>query len=121
MTTSSSSENDPAAQPLEQRARQIFGDLLPIEPGRREQALAEACAGDAALKGRVLQLLASYEQAQAEGLLGDPTAEVSTTVPAGTTIGRFKLLEVIGEGGFGTVYMAEQLAPVQRRVALKII
>ena len=41
--------------------------------------------------------------------------------PAGTRIGRYKLLEKIGEGGFGVVFMAEQVEPVQRKVALKII
>ena len=40
---------------------------------------------------------------------------------AGATIGRYKLLERIGEGGFGVVYMAEQLTPVRRKVALKVI
>ena len=42
------------------------------------------------------------------------------TLP-GTTIGRYKLLEAIGEGAHGTVYMVEQISPVQRKVALKII
>jgi serine/threonine protein kinase len=45
---------------------------------------------------------------------------VFPTAP-GTVIGRYKLLEPIGEGGYGTVFMAEQTSPVQRRVALKII
>src|SRR5262245_26343865 len=95
---------DPASagQALEQRARQIFGDVLPLaDPHLREQALEQACAGDAAVKARVLELLTAYERAQAADLLGNPTAaDLSTTVPAGTTIGRYKLLEVIGEGGF---------------------
>ncbi len=58
----------------------------------------------------------------------DRAAEVATTVAApapteglGTTIGPYKLLQVIGEGGFGVVYMAEQEQPVRRRVAMKVI
>src|SRR5271167_1313002 len=50
-----------------------------------------------------------------------PTDEIPLTEGAQTVIGRFRLLEKIGEGGFGVVYVAEQKAPVRRRVALKII
>jgi len=47
--------------------------------------------------------------------------EVDSEEPPGTVIGRYKLLQKIGEGGMGVVYMAEQEEPVRRRVALKII
>ncbi len=52
---------------------------------------------------------------------GPPAAEISLSEGAQTVIGRFRLLEKIGEGGFGVVYVAEQKTPVRRRVALKII
>src|SRR5262245_51411826 len=48
-------------------------------------------------------------------------AGAALTLPAGTQIGRYKVLEQVGEGGFGVVYIAEQSEPVRRRVALKII
>src|SRR5271169_6570547 len=54
-------------------------------------------------------------------LSGAPTAEVPLSEGDQTVIGRFRLLEKIGEGGFGVVYVAEQKTPVRRRVALKII
>jgi WD40 repeat protein/tRNA A-37 threonylcarbamoyl transferase component Bud32 len=56
-----------------------------------------------------------------ERLSAPPTAEVPLSEGAQTVIGRFRLLEKIGEGGFGVVYVAEQKTPVRRRVALKII
>src|SRR5207253_6485893 len=49
------------------------------------------------------------------------TGRAATLEQAGTVIGRYKLLEQIGEGGFGVVYVAEQREPVKRRVALKIV
>ncbi len=84
--------------------------------------VAEACAGDPELKQQVLSLLKAHEAAanflQPSPLL-PPT--VLITEKAGDTIGRYKLLEQIGEGGCGVVYMAEQQEPVRRRVALKVI
>ena len=92
--------------------------------------LDRACGGDAALRAEVESLLAANaaagefllhpahigaSAAQKTGLL-PPLSEVS-----GTRIGRYKLLEQIGEGGFGVVWMAEQEEPVRRRAALKII
>src|SRR5262245_6271879 len=57
-----------------------------------------------------------------EGLAADESARTDIQIELiGTMIGRYKLLQKIGEGGFGVVYMAEQVEPVQRKVALKII
>src|SRR5207245_1460214 len=62
--------------------------------------------------------LDSVPQRQAESR---PTAPVAVTEKPGDKIGRYKLLQQIGEGGCGVVYMAEQEEPVRRRVALKVI
>jgi hypothetical protein len=57
-----------------------------------------------------------------QGISGKQTVlERSLTEKAGDTVGRYKLLQLIGEGGFGAVYMAEQKEPVKRRVAFKVI
>ena len=108
--------------------------------------LDEACAGDPELRRRVDNLLLSYKNACsflamageqesfAETVTGTHGAEPSpdeslidiaqVSVSAegpGTMIGPYKLLQELGEGGMGTVYMAEQAEPVRRKVALKII
>ncbi|MGH7177849.1 MAG: tetratricopeptide repeat protein [Tepidisphaeraceae bacterium] len=92
----------------------------------RAAYLAEACGGDMQLRERVEGLLHAHDEA-ARVLAGTnaPTIAESRVSRAsegpGTTVGRYELLEVIGEGGFGTVHLAEQTQPVRRRVALKII
>ena len=53
--------------------------------------------------------------------INDPAGDAATQAKVGQTLGRYKLLEKIGEGGFGVVYVAEQRQPVKRRVALKIV
>jgi ankyrin repeat protein len=89
----------------------------------RRAYLDRACAEDAALRTELESLLAAHERAT--GFMNTPALPVTAPpVPAekaGDHIGRYKLLEQIGEGGFGVVWMAEQEEPVRRRVALKII
>src|SRR5689334_16602166 len=89
--------------------------------GERDRFLAAACGDDLSLKAKVVSLLLSHDSA------GDfleeplfPRAGRITEKP-GDTIGRYKLIEVLGEGGCGMVYVAEQTQPVRRRVALKVI
>jgi len=100
-----------------------FNAALGFKPEERAAYLAGACSNNSRLYQRVEALLQAHEAA--EGFLpqqpdGENTmAEVSER--AGDQIGRYKLLQRIGEGGFGVVYMAEQSEPVRRRVALKII
>ena len=88
----------------------------------RDAYLSAACGGDAALRRQVEVLLRAHEQV---GDFLQPTIVVGEDKligeGPGTVIGRYKLLQEIGEGGFGVVFMAEQLEPVQRKVALKII
>jgi serine/threonine protein kinase/Flp pilus assembly protein TadD len=91
----------------------------------REAYLQEACAGHPELLGRLQDLLSAHEESQ--GPLDRRLAVLGATVDAaalegpGTVIGLYKLLQHIGEGGMGTVYMAEQTQPVQRKVALKVV
>src|SRR6266498_54398 len=107
----------------------VLNAALELRPAERAAYLDQACAGDAALRKQVEALLQAHEQA--EGFLEAPLKglnlqrTVRVTAPLtekpGDRIGRYKLLQQIGEGGCGVVYMAEQEEPVRRRVALKII
>jgi len=104
----------------------LFSAALELtEPGARCRFIAQACGNDAALCGRIMALLRSHEEAG--NFLAMPPDAVATldtghcTEQPGTIIDRYKLLQQIGEGGFGTVWMAEQTEPVSRRVALKVI
>jgi serine/threonine protein kinase/tetratricopeptide (TPR) repeat protein len=107
----------------EERIKEIFAQARERKsPAERESYLAEACQDNQELRREVESLLRAGEQAG--DFLGQtlrlPGADF-VTERAGTMIGRYKLLQKIGEGGFGAVYMAEQTEPVQRKVALKII
>src|SRR6266568_1234891 len=105
----------------------VFTQALGIPPEERDRYLDRACKGDIELRRRVEALLLAYEQSG--DFLGRPAAgrpaRAAQAFPAGEKpgdrIGHYKLLQQIGEGGCGVVYMAEQEAPVRRRVALKII
>jgi WD40 repeat protein/tRNA A-37 threonylcarbamoyl transferase component Bud32 len=110
------------------RANQLFDKVLELGSAEERAAfLARACAGDQALHQRVERLLAAHEKAGAfldQPAAGEPSTLVVPSVieeGPGAAIGRYKLLEKIGEGGFGVVYVAEQREPVKRRVALKIL
>jgi serine/threonine protein kinase/tetratricopeptide (TPR) repeat protein len=92
----------------------------------RAAYLDRACAGDAALRARVEALLAVHDRAGdfLESPAMAPTIDAAPPSPGeelGTTIGPYRLMEVIGEGGMGTVFVAEQHHPVRRKVALKVI
>ena len=91
----------------------------------RSAYLEQVCAGNPGVRRRVERLLEA--QAKNASFLEAPAPEIRPTVdqPAaehpGTVIGPYKLIEPIGEGGMGTVWMAQQTEPVKRLVAVKLI
>ena len=111
------------------REELLFGLALTKSASQRVEFLDRECGEDRALRTRLEALLAAHEQT--EGVFAEPapaargTMKIEfTDVPdetVGQKIGRYKILEKIGEGGCGVVYVAEQTEPVRRRVALKVI
>jgi serine/threonine protein kinase len=129
---------------LTERAEDIFYSALEIKsPGERDNFLNRACAGNVQLRALVDKLLASQTGAEKffpeGGVARLPVDELARSLEetpglvdslhvvtdkdefADKSIGPYKLLQRIGEGGCGVVYMAEQERPVRRRVAFKVI
>src|SRR2546422_1453117 len=109
-----------------EKARAIFFELVAnVPPEQWAARLAERAGGDEELRRRLNLLLVahrdsgSFLESPAFGL--GPTNDEPVREGPGTVIGPYKLLEQIGEGGFGVVFMAEQTQPVRRKVALKIL
>src|SRR5580765_4999739 len=118
-----------------QREKAVFCQALEIgDPAQRRRFLDEACSTDHALREAVEKLLALSESAgdffkdcapavrpaAADGaqLLSAAEAALEPEIPETRRIGPYKLLQKLGEGGYGVVYMAEQEEPIRRRVAL---
>ncbi|MFO1514852.1 MAG: protein kinase [Verrucomicrobiota bacterium] len=99
----------------------ILNQALELGPAERPAFLANACAGNEDLLEKVETLLRAANDAQ--GFMEGSTTlrEQPLSEGPGSTVGCFKLLQKVGEGGMGVVYMAEQTEPVVRKVALKII
>jgi hypothetical protein len=112
----------------------FFAACRLTDPAERAAFLDARCGDDAALRHRLEALLA--ERAEADAFFGQPppgVAELGGVPPAATPesrvsgekagdrIGPYKLLQQIGEGGCGVVFMAEQEQPIRRKVALKVI
>jgi serine/threonine protein kinase/tetratricopeptide (TPR) repeat protein len=122
---------DPAA------VKALFLEAAELPPADRAALLAEKCGADADLLRRVNALLAAHDQAgggdntasftasqfAANQTAGDGTRSLTPSAEAAGQViaGRYKLVERIGEGGMGSVWMAEQTEPVKRKVAVKLI
>ena len=118
---------------IRQRVEELFDAALKLKnPAERSALLDRECSGDAPLRTRVERLLSAHEQSEvffkdcqpeltlawlesSQGPPPEPESEI------GRRIGPYTLLQKIGEGGCGAVYLAEQDQPVRRRLALKII
>src|SRR5688572_12174700 len=111
-------------------ARAVFDHAVEIEsPAEREAYVAGACGENPELRKKVDALMRAH--AAAESFLESPAGDLGLGLTAGprapmcegvgTMIGAYKLLQQIGEGGMGVVFLAEQTSPVKRKVALKII
>jgi serine/threonine protein kinase/tetratricopeptide (TPR) repeat protein len=110
---------------IESHARSLFLAALERAPAQWAAFLDEACGDNADLWRRVEQLLRAHAQMGSihGGGAEAPAATVDEPIREGpgTAIGPYKLLEQIGEGGFGIVFMAEQHEPLRRKVALKVL
>jgi serine/threonine-protein kinase len=105
---------------------EIFYEALERnDPEKRAAYLQQACADNPALRASVEALLRANVGATGFMDHANPclvaTADEPMSERPGTVIGPYKLLEQIGEGGFGVVFMAEQMQPVRRKVALKVL
>ncbi len=104
----------------------IFHLALEKPPSERAALLDVVCEKDADLRRRIERLLAEHDLGESF-ILDTPPADLGATIDSpfterpGTLIGPYKLLQQIGEGGMGVVFMAEQSEPIQRTVAVKII
>ena len=99
--------------------REIFAAAAALGAAERVAFLDQACAGSSPTRARVEQWLRTHESSAFMQSVPEPVR--LKTEQAGERIGHYRLLEQIGEGGFGVVWEAEQLEPVRRLVALKII
>ena len=114
-----------------QRICDVFHESRRCDPQDRDTLLHEACGEDTELRAEVERLLADDAGASRDGFLDLPTDSVKPIDSAvsdgpileqsGDRVGPYKILQALGEGGMGVVFLAEQDHPVRRRVALKLI
>jgi serine/threonine protein kinase len=108
------------------REQTVFIEALEKEgPAERAAFLDQACAGDPDLRQRIERLLQRHQESASflDSAQSPSVTDVNEAIEEGpgAVIGAYKLLEQIGEGGFGVVFMAEQTHPVRRKVALKVL
>ena len=121
---------------VKERVEELFCAAVETGPNERKDYLDRACAGDAALRSAVEEMLSDNLVADQffQNSPGESLSQIANTPgfrknaglaspdeTIGKQIGLFKILQQIGEGGCGVVYMAEQEKPVRRRVAIKVI
>ena len=100
----------------------LFEAVVSLDPGQRSAFLDRACGDEGSLRQEVEELL--HADAAAGSFLGHPVFDLPTADDSHAsqrTIGPYHLLELIGQGGMGEVWLAEQRQPVRRRVAIKLI
>lgn len=112
----------------QEKLEELFSAALELRtPAERSAYLHGACSDDSFLRSRVEELLEAHESSS--GFLESPAVDPNATIASRPTdelqaesrVGPYRILQMIGEGGFGAVYMAEQEQPVRRQVALKVI
>jgi serine/threonine protein kinase len=102
------------------RANELFLSALDLSTADRPAFLDATCAGDTVLRARVEAMLDA--EGPARDFLARPAAALAVALERHPErLGPYKLLQKIGEGGMGTVWMAEQTEPVRRTVAVKVI
>lgn len=111
-----------------ERTKQILEEALRYSSGGRNSYLDVACGADTELRAEVESLIASHEAAGSQFLaaaapeiLDLESSSNARTAPLNQVIGHYRLIEELGHGGMGVVWLAEQTEPVNRRVALKLI
>ncbi len=116
----------------DRRVVDLLMEALELEIGERRRFLDKVCAGEPELREELEELLAEEEQLDEKFLevpavagLGDtpliPDDESGEATPAPDQVGPYSIVETLGRGGMGVVYLGEQVKPIRRRVALKVI
>lgn len=104
------------------RVETVFGDAADLPTEQRDEYVRAECGDDAAVRAEVLALLAALNDGTlAELNTGAMTQQAASVAGIPTRIGAFEIVRPLGDGGFGTVWLAQQQAPVQRDVAIKLI
>ena len=110
-----------------ERVKDLLAQAARLEPARRKSFIESAAGGNAEIAAEAIDLLHTLDDSvfmsapTGAGFAETPSSAALLGENPGAKIGRYKLLQLVGEGGFGSVFMAEQTEPVHRRVALKII